>query len=159
MEQIEQLIMQLEEVVTSAKKSMFSSTDVIVNRNVLIDLIDRIRAAYPDIIKEAQYIVSDCENQRQKALEYGQRVVDEAEKRQRKLLDESEVLQKATAEAEQIRKDAYELRERVEYDVKLKVDQLLSDSEVTLRDALSLIRTNREELREVAAKPVSEQQP
>lgn len=40
-----------------------------------------------------------------------------------------------------------DMRAHVEYDLKCKIDEVLSDSEVTLRDALTLIRNNREELR------------
>ncbi|MEG1612682.1 MAG: hypothetical protein RR357_00770, partial [Clostridia bacterium] len=147
MEQFDQLLNQLEEVVMTAKKSLFSGNDIVLNRNQILDILDRIRANYPDVIKEAQYLTSECDAQRQKAIEYGAHIVEEAEQRQRRLIDESEILKKATEEAEEIRTEAYALRDRVEYDVKTKVDNLLQDSEVTLRDALSLIRTNREELR------------
>ncbi|MEG1791278.1 MAG: hypothetical protein RSB20_05635 [Clostridia bacterium] len=148
MEQFDQLLNQLEEVVMTAKKSLFSGNDIVLNRNQILDILDRIRANYPDVIKEAQYLTSECDAQRQKAIEYGAHIVEEAEQRQRRLIDESEILKKATEEAEEIRTEAYALRDRVEYDVKTKVDNLLQDSEVTLRDALSLIRTNREELRD-----------
>lgn len=158
MEQIEQLIAQLEEIFVSAKKSMFSSNDAIVNRNQVLDILARMRINYPEVIKEAQYLVSDCDNQRKKALEYGSRIVEEAEARRDRLLDENEILIQAKEEAEKIRAEAYALHDKSVYEVKVKIDQLLSDSEMTLRDALSLVRSNREDLRNPEKPPMSQPQ-
>lgn len=160
MDTLEQLLAQLEQLVFNAKKSMFSASDATVNRNEVLDLLARIRAAYPEVMREAQYIVSDCENQKQKALEYGSRLIKEAESRRNQLLDESDILVQAKAEADEIVKKAYDLRNRLEFEVKCRVDEVLKDSEVTLRDALTLIRNNREELREsMAADRVPQEEP
>ena len=64
-----------------------------------------------------------------------------------KLLNESDIIRQATEEAAKIKQEAMDMRAHVEYDLKCKIDEVLSDSEVTLRDALTLIRNNREELR------------
>lgn len=151
MDNFMQLLNELEQVVSGAKKSVFSSNDAIVNRAQMLEIIDRMREAYPDVMRQAQFIVEECDNQKQRALEYGNRIIQEAEARRNKLLDESDILKQATAEAESVRKEAYEMRARVEYDAKCKIDEVLSDSEVTLRDALTLIRNNREELRQTGA--------
>lgn len=80
-------------------------------------------------------------------LEYGNNVIKEAESRRDKLLNESDIIRQATEEAAKIKQEAMDMRAHVEYDLKCKIDEVLSDSEVTLRDALTLIRNNREELR------------
>ena len=59
----------------------------------------------------------------------------------------------AQEEAENIRQNALEYKNKVEFEVKIKIDQLLKESEVTITDALMLIRSNREELRNAAQKP------
>lgn len=147
MDNFMQYLAELEQVVSTAKKSVFSSSDIIVNRGQILDLIDRMRDAYPDVMRQAQYIVDDCENQKQRVLEYGNNVIKEAESRRDKLLNESDIIRQANEEAEKIKKEAMDMRAHVEYDLKCKIDEVLSDSEVTLRDALTLIRNNREELR------------
>lgn len=147
MDTLEQLLQQLEQIIATAKKSVFSANDAIVNRGQVLDMIDRIRSAYPDVVRDAQAIVKDCENQKQQTISYCANMIQEAEQRRGKILDESEILKQADEEASGIRKESMELRARVEYEVKCKVDDVLRDSEVTLRDALTLIRNNREELR------------
>ena len=144
MDNFMQYVSELEQVVSTAKKSVFSGSDVIVNRAQVLDIIDRMRAAYPDVMRQAQFIVDDCENQKQRVLEYGNNVIKEAESRRDKLLNESDIIRQATEEAAKIKQEAMDMRAHVEYD---KIDEVLSDSEVTLRDALTLIRNNREELR------------
>ena len=62
-------------------------------------------------------------------------------------MNESDIIRQATEEAAKIKQEAMDMRVHVEYDLKCKIDEVLSDSEVTLRDALTLIRNNREELR------------
>ena len=117
------------------------------NYRAALDSIDRMRAVYPDVMRQAQFIVDDCENQKQRVLEYGNNVIKEAESRRDKLLNESDIIRQATEEAAKIKQEAMDMRAHVEYDLKCKIDEVLSDSEVTLRDALTLIRNNREELR------------
>lgn len=81
------------------QKSVFSGSDVIVNRAQVLDIIDRMRAVYPDVMRQAQFIVDDCENQKQRVLEYGNNVIKEAESRRDKLLNESDIIRQATEEA------------------------------------------------------------
>lgn len=68
-------------------------------------------------------------------------------------MDQNEIIARAQEEAENIRQNALEYKNKVEFEVKIKIDQLLKESEVTITDALMLIRSNREELRNAAQKP------
>ena len=131
MDNFMQYVSELEQVVSTAKKSVFSGSDVIVNRAQVLDIIDRMRAAYPDVMRQAQFIVDDCENQKQRVLEYGNNVIKEAESRRDKLLNESDIIRQATEEAAKIKQEAMDMRAHVEYDLKCKIDEVLSDSEVT----------------------------
>lgn len=147
MEILEQLLNDLEQYVAGAKKSVFSSGDAVINRARLLDLADRIRRALPGELAEARAIVEDCDNQKQTTMRYCADMIGEAEKRREAMLDETDVLKQANEEAEAVRKEMEALRSRVEYEVKCKVDEVLRDCEVTLRDAITLIRNNRGELR------------
>ena len=53
METIEMLINELESEVLKAKKATFSNTDIVINRSTVLDLLSRIRANYPNALKEA----------------------------------------------------------------------------------------------------------
>ena len=118
MDNFMQYVSELEQVVSTAKKSVFSGSDVIVNRAQVLDIIDRMRAAYPDVMRQAQFIVDDCENQKQRVLEYGNNVIKEAESRRDKLLNESDIIRQATEEAAKIKQEAMDMRAHVEYDLK-----------------------------------------
>ena len=151
MENIEMLIADLENLISSGKKAPFSANDVVLNRNYALEMVDR--QSLPEIIKEAQYIKQENERIKADAISYAQKTVQQAEKRAEELLDQNEIIARAQEEAENIRQNALEYKNKVEFEVKIKIDQLLKESEVTITDALMLIRSNREELRNAAQKP------
>ena len=153
MENIEMLIADLENLISSGKKAPFSANDVVLNRNYALEMVDRIKQSLPEIIKEAQYIKQENERIKADAISYAQKTVQQAEKRAEELLDQNEIIARAQEEAENIRQNALEYKNKVEFEVKIKIDQLLKVSEVTITDALMLIRSNREELRNAAQKP------
>lgn len=153
MENIEMLIADLENLISSGKKAPFSANDVVLNRNYALEMVDRIKQSLPEIIKEAQYIKQENERIKADAINYAQKTVQQAEKRAEELLDQNEIIARAQEEAENIRQNALEYKNKVEFEVKIKIDQLLKESEVTITDALMLIRSNREELRNAAQKP------
>ena len=153
MENIEMLIADLENLISSGKKAPFSANDVVLNRNYALEMVDRIKQSLPEIIKEAQYIKQENERIKADAISYAQKTVQQAEKRAEELLDQNEIIARAQEEAENIRQNAFEYKNTVEFEVKIKIDQLLKESEVTITDALMLIRSNREELRNAAQKP------
>ena len=153
MENIEMLIADLENLISSCKKAPFSANDVVLNRNYALEMVDRIKQSLPEIIKEAQYIKQENERIKADAISYAQNTVQQAEKRAEELLDQNEIIARAQEEAENIRQNALEYKNKVEFEVKIKIDQLLKESEVTITDALMLIRSNREELRNAAQKP------
>lgn len=151
MDTLEQLLLQLEQLIANAKKSMLSSADAVINRNQALELIDRIRAAYPGVLRDAKYIVDDCENIKQQALNYCQQMVADAEAKRNKMLDESDIIRQATDEANSVRTQTEDALARGKYEAKCNLDKMLADSEVTLLDALTLIRNNREALRNDAS--------
>ena len=153
MENIEMLIADLENLISSGKKAPFSANDVVLNRNYALEMVDRIKQSLPEIIKEAQYIKQENERIKADAISYAQKTVQQAEKKAEELLDQNEIIARAQEEAESIRQNALEYKNKVEFEVKIKIDQLLKESEVTITDALMLIRSNREELRNTAQKP------
>ena len=59
METIEALLNEIESEVLRAKKATFSNTDVLVNRQVMLSLINRFRGAYPSALREAEQIKRD----------------------------------------------------------------------------------------------------
>ena len=147
MENIDLLLDELQGAVEHAKKSVFSGSDIIINRSYLLELISRIRAGLPEVIAEANYIKQQLEEMLYDASEKATKLVADAEQRANDLLDQSEIIAKAEAEAKAIVEDASAYKEKMEFDAKIKIDKMLADSEQTITDTLMLIRNNREELR------------
>ena len=110
MENIEMLIADLENLISSGKKAPFSANDVVLNRNYALEMVDRIKQSLPEIIKEAQYIKQENERIKADAISYAQKTVQQAEKRAEELLDQNEIIARAQEEAENIRQNALEYR-------------------------------------------------
>ena len=64
MEDVEDLLLQLEQELNEGKKSLFGG-GVTVDAETIYGIIDRIRAALPEMIREAKYIVQTNEKRRQ----------------------------------------------------------------------------------------------
>ena len=95
MENIEMLIADLENLISSGKKAPFSANDVVLNRNYALEMVDRIKQSLPEIIKEAQYIKQENERIKADAISYAQKTVQQAEKRAEELLDQNEIIARA----------------------------------------------------------------
>ena len=119
MENIEMLIADLENLISSGKKAPFSANDVVLNRNYALEMVDRIKQSLPEIIKEAQYIKQENERIKADAISYAQKTVQQAEKRAEELLDQNEIIARAQEEAENIRQNALEYKNKVEFEVKI----------------------------------------
>ena len=105
MEDIEDLLVQIEEEVSNGKRALFGS-GVTVNGDVIYSLVDRIRAAVPDIMREAKAIVHNSEKRQQEESMRARNIVEQAQKRADEILANHNIIQQAEKEAEAIRAQA-----------------------------------------------------
>lgn len=148
MDSVEMLVNDLENLVYNAKKTVFgNNNEVVLNRSQMLGLIGEIKRCLPEEIRDARIIKQDANRILGDAQNKANAIVQQAESTRQIMLSESDIISEATEHANQIKAQAEDLKESVEYDVKLKIDQLLSDTEANLNDALSLVRSNRESLR------------
>lgn len=94
METIDMLINEIESEILKAKRATFSTTDIVLNRQVMLDLVTRLRASYPIVLKEAAQIKKDRDDILAKAEAYANKTMDAAEEQARQMMSESEVLKK-----------------------------------------------------------------
>ena len=96
---IEQLIDELEEYIESCKPKLWSSSEIIVNKDDIDDLLRELRMKTPNEIKRYQKIISNKEAILNDARAKAQALIDEATVHTTELLSEHEIMQQAHAQA------------------------------------------------------------
>ena len=86
---IEQIITDIENYLANSKNRMFSSTDVIVNREEMEEMLQELRRKTPDEIKQYQKIIANKDAILQDAAERAEAMKAEAEQPARALLEQA----------------------------------------------------------------------
>lgn len=146
METIDMLLNEIESEILQAKRAAFSATDVVVNRQVMLDLITRFRASYPIVLKEAEQIKKERDDILTKAEAYANKAMDAAEEKARALMSETEVLRKATIEAQSMRAEAEENYRKMDYEARSLAFNILDSAEKTIKDGLNVINDRKRKL-------------
>lgn len=146
MQDYEELLTELEELIASGKKSMFGNT-VTVNPDALYAVIDKLRENMPMMLREASYIKNDLERRRQEDLKRAQDIVETAKNRAAKLVEENTVLQEAYREAEIVKREALDYRDRIVKEGNANLQSLLSEAKRTLEKGLEIVEGDIAELR------------
>jgi F0F1-type ATP synthase membrane subunit b/b' len=126
---------QLEEMVRDAK-SMPLSSSALLNRDEMLDLIEDLKTALPDEIKQARWVVKDREELLAKARRDAEAMVDQARAEQLRLASHEAVMQRAKEEAERIVQEADEDARRLRLEAEDYVDAKLAQLEGTLQKIL-----------------------
>jgi F0F1-type ATP synthase membrane subunit b/b' len=126
---------QLEEMVRDAK-SMPLSSSALLNRDEVLDLIEDLKAALPDEIKQARWVVKDREELLAKARRDAEAMVEHARAEQLRLASHEAVMQRAKEEAERIVQEADEDARRLRLEAEDYVDAKLAQLEGTLQKIL-----------------------
>lgn len=132
-------IRQLEELIADAKSVPLSSS-VMVNREELVALIEEIRTALPEEIKQARWVVRDREELLAKARRDAEAVLERARTEQARLISHQEVVRRATEEADRLFREVQEQASQIKGEGDDYVDAKLASFEVVLlraRDELS----------------------
>ena len=146
METIDMLINEIESEILKAKRATFSTTDIVLNRQVMLDLVTRLRASYPIVLKEAAQIKKDRDDIRAKAEAYANKTMDAAEEQARQMMSESEVLKKAAEEADAMRAEAEENYRKMDYQARSLAFNLLDSAEKVMKEGISTIADRKRKL-------------
>ena len=128
-------IAQLEDMIRDAK-SMPLSSSALLNRDEVLDLIEDLKAALPDEIKQARWVVKDREELLAKARRDAEAMVEQARAEQLRLASHEAVMQRAKEEAERIVQEADEDARRLRLEAEDYVDAKLAQLEGTLQKIL-----------------------
>ena len=146
METIDMLINEIESEILKAKRATFSTTDIVLNRQVMLDLVTRLRASYPIVLKEAAQIKKDRDDILAKAEAYANKTMDAAEEQARQMMSESEVLKKAAEEADAMRAEAEENYRKMDYQARYLAFNLLDSAEKVMKEGISTIADRKRKL-------------
>ncbi|MCB8813974.1 MULTISPECIES: ATPase [Desulfosporosinus] len=146
---IQSLINEVEEIVDHGTKIPMTGK-VLVDDAVIFELLDRVRAALPEeitnakwVLKERQRILDEAQAEAQKLLDQGKTYVD-------KMALENEVVKQAQDYGEDIVKQAQTFAREVKTGAVQYADEMLKHVEQSLYETLQSLRKNREELKGLA---------
>ena len=99
---IEQLIDEIEVYIESCKPKFMSSTEIIVNKDQIDELLRDLRMKTPDEIKRYQKIISNKEAILEDARMKAEALINEATIHTNQLINEHEIMQQAYAQANEV---------------------------------------------------------
>jgi len=135
-------LQQLEDLVREAK-SMPLSSSALVNREEMLELIEEMKLALPEEVKQARWVVKDREELLAKARRDAELIVEEARQEQLRMAEREAIVQRAISEAERIRGDAGEDARRMKLESEDYVDARLAQFETALQKITEeLLATN-----------------
>lgn len=103
---IEQLIDDIEEYIDTCKPQFMSSTNIIVNKDEIEDLLRELRMRTPEEIKRYQKIISNKEAILNDARTKAENMISEATAQTTELVSEHEIMQQAYEQANAVVSDA-----------------------------------------------------
>lgn len=143
------LLNEVEEIVDHGPKIPMTGK-VLVDDTVIFEILDRIRAALPEeltnakwVLKERQRILDEAQAEAQKLMERGKAYVD-------KMAVENEVVKQAQTYGEDIVRQAQTFAHNVKVGAVQYADEMLQHVEQSLYETLQSLRKNREELKGLA---------
>ena len=174
---MEQLIDELYEYIESCKPKGFSTTQVVVMKEAIYDILDEMKLKIPEEIKRCAKVVSNKDQIIANAEERAEKIIADAKRQAEMLVQESEIMRqaylqanemvaRATTQANQIFQEASEEAERVSVGALEYTNHLLAVVERsvaytyeetkakteemlrTLEENLRIVQDNRREINE-----------
>lgn len=146
---IASLLNEVEEIIDHGTKIPMTGK-VLVDDTMIFELLDRVRAAMPEeitnakwVLKERQRILDEAQVEAQKLMEQGKTYVD-------KMALEDEVVKQAQIYGEDIVRQAQAFARDVKIGAVQYADEMLEHLEQSMYKTLQSLRKNREELKGLA---------
>ena len=151
MEDVIAIIDELEEVLLSKKKGFFSGK-VYVDQDRVSEILAQLRESVPQsyydavsILKQRDELISDAERK-------ADAIIRNANAAKEKMINESEIVAQAQAQAENLVRSTREYCEQLKYSVNQELDGQLYEAAVRLSDSLMFIEDVRDKMRKRGGK-------
>ncbi len=139
------LLDQLEELVGTSKRVPFS-TKIMVEEDLFLDLVEQLRIAIPNEVKQAQRVVRDRERIIAEAQQEAGRIVDTARSRAEHLISQDSITNEARVRAEDLLEQIEEKRKRDKGEIEVYALEQFSIVEQSLRDIAEMLDRSLEEV-------------
>lgn len=146
MMEIFRILDELEIMVKEGKKVPLSGKTMI-EPNLFLDRLDRIRAILPEELEHAQLIIEEKEKIKREAYTQAQEYIRESETRASRLLDENEITKNAMQIADEIVAKAEKIADEIRRDADEYAEGVLTHMEIVLRKGLEAVLQGKEELK------------
>ena len=152
---IQFLVERLEALVVNAGKLPMTSR-IILEQAAVLDLIDQMRVAIPDEVKQARRIVQESDRVVQKAREEGEGIIGAAQEQAAVLLQDQSILRQAEDRAGEMEKHAQSKADETMRGADQYAADVLVRLESDLVKTLSIVKKSLEVLEERRPEPVRE---
>lgn len=136
---IEQLIDEIEEYIDSCKPKFMSSTEIIVNKDEIDELLRELRMKTPDEIKRYQKIISNKEAILNDARSKAEALINEATAHTNELISEHEIMQQAYAQANEVVTMATRQAQEIVDNATIEANALRTAASQYMEDMLSYL--------------------
>ncbi|MDI6816382.1 MAG: ATPase [Actinomycetota bacterium] len=139
------LIDRLEDIIANGRKVPLSGS-VVLQEQRMYEIIDELRAALPEELKTARWIVKERQEMIDEADKEAERVIDEARLRAEEMLKEKEIVRLAERRANDIIEAAQAREREIRLGAEDYADEMLANLEVNLGKLLTAVQRGRDRL-------------
>lgn len=142
---VEELLLELQDMVNSAKAIPFSNDKkVIVSGERIYDIVDEIEDNLPSEIRQAKDVVADREQILNEARRNGDEIIRQAEERRKIMVSQSEIVKAAEAQAKDILAAAKKKSMEMQKAANDYVDDIMRQTEETLTAQVTQVKKTRQ---------------
>ena len=139
------LIDRIEELVDTGRNVPFSSNKI-VDPEKIYEIIDEIRAQFPDELKQARWIVKERQEMLEEAEKEANRILEESRDRAQALASDQEIVKLAEQQAAEILDNARNREREIRLGAEDYADEMLANLEVNLGKLLTAVQRGRDRL-------------
>ncbi|MFZ5640964.1 MAG: ATPase [Bacillota bacterium] len=137
---------ELEELVEDSTKVPLVGK-VLLDDELVLDMIDHVRTALPEEMRQAKIITQERERILEDARNEAKRIINEAREEITKMAGETEIVRQAQDHARDLVEQSQNLSREIKMSAYQFADELLGMLENNLEKNLATVRSGREELR------------
>jgi hypothetical protein len=142
---LEDLVRQLEDVITSARTMPLSSS-ALVGRQEVLDIVELLKRSIPEEIARARAVIRDREELIERAHAEADRLLERAQTEREHLLSKTEIVSAASREADHMVAEAETVSRRIKSEAEEYVEGKLATFEVVLQKTLAAVERGRQRL-------------
>ena len=144
-----EIIDRIEELLENSKRIPFSS-NIMVNGDEAMELLEELRNILPEEFKQSRWIVKERENMIEEAKRTAEKIINDGEERAHVLVSESEIMKNARRKAEQI-VSAIEARARtIRLEAEDYADEKLASLEAVLYKLINAVEKGRDRFKKTS---------